>query len=90
MPYIKDRDVIDEKLHPIVQYVAYEADQSKLAGELNYIITRLLKSAYFIPQDAKYVDYNEAIGILECAKLELFRAFVGPYEEKKRQENGDV
>jgi hypothetical protein len=38
----------------------------------------------------KYDDYNEQIGILECAKLELYRKRAAPYEDLKEQENGPV
>lgn len=37
-----------------------------------------------------YADINEAIGALECAKLELYRRIAVPYENRKLAENGDV
>jgi len=36
------------------------------------------------------VQINEVIGVLECAKLELYRRVAAPYEERKRIENGEV
>lgn len=39
---------------------------------------------------AGYVELNEVVGALESAKLELYRRIVGPYEDKKSAENGDV
>jgi hypothetical protein len=33
---------------------------------------------------------NEAIGVLECAKLELYRRVAAPYEDEKIAESGDV
>ena len=30
------------------------------------------------------------IGVLECAKLELYRRVAAPYEDDKIDENGDV
>jgi hypothetical protein len=45
------------------------------AGELNWLLTILI---------------NDYIGVLECAKLELYRRVVSPYEETKMQQHGDV
>jgi len=33
---------------------------------------------------------GDAIGALECAKLELYRRVAAPYEDTKIAENGDV
>jgi len=37
-----------------------------------------------------YADYNEVMGVLECVKQELYRRLIVPYENKKKEENGDV
>jgi hypothetical protein len=58
------------------------------AGEINYIITRLV-SAYF-KRYPSYQSINDVLGALEGAKLEFYRRVVGPYEDRKLQENGDV
>lgn len=57
-------------------------------GELNYAITRLVH--YWLPGSPSYADINEAIGVLECAKLELYRRVAAPYEDSKIDLNGDV
>jgi len=64
------------------------------AGELNYAVTRLV-DAYLAAQAAdagrvRYAHLNEAIGVLECAKLELYRRIAAPYEDEKIAESGDV
>lgn len=64
------------------------------AGELNYALTRMV-DAYLRGQarDAgrvRYAHLNEAIGVLECAKLELYRRVAAPYEDQKQAESGDV
>jgi hypothetical protein len=64
------------------------------AGELNYAVTRIV-DAYLVraAEDAGRVRYghlNEAIGVLECAKLELYRRIAAPYEDEKIAESGDV
>lgn len=57
-------------------------------GELNYLITKLMHT--WLGTTPNYADYNEAIGTLECAKLELYRRGVAPYEDLKIAANGDV
>ena len=64
------------------------------AGELNYAVTRLV-DAYLDRRAAdagrlRYAHLNEAIGVLECAKLELYRRVAAPYEDEKIAESGDV
>lgn len=58
----------------------------KIDGELNYLITSILKRTY----SPKYFNYNRAMGLMECVKLEFYRRVVAPYENKKIKENGDV
>lgn len=68
-----------------------KVSKAQNAGELNFQITRIV-DAYL--EDAvvplNYADINEAIGALECAKLELYRRIAVPYEDEKRATNGDV
>jgi len=64
------------------------------AGELNYAITRLV-DAYLVTAASeagrrRYAHLNEAIGVLECAKLELYRRVAAPYEDAKMADSGDV
>jgi len=59
------------------------------AGELNYCITKQI-DLYLGQKGLKYTNINEVIGVLECAKLELYRRIAIPYEDIKIKENGDV
>ena len=79
MPYIRQilRDQLDNDRAPAV-----------MPGELNYQITKLVVK--FLGKDPGYCAINDAIGALECAKLELYRRVAAPYESLKRDENGDV
>lgn len=80
MPYVKPeiRDRIDRGGTP------------ENSGELNYAITRLL-DGYLKRKDLLgYAELNEVVGALECAKLELYRRLMAPYEDDKIDENGDV
>ena len=60
------------------------------AGELNYVITRCVDEYLVQKGDLRYTHINEAIGVLECAKLELYRRIAVPYEDEKKKASGDV
>jgi len=101
MPYIKkeNRKKFDKTISELSAKIAAEGHAlgyQTLAGNLNYAITTLLQKTYRESDDGShtftlsYSDYNEMIGILECAKLELYRKHAAPYEEQKIEENGDV
>jgi len=85
MPYIKQSD--RERLDPRIKALADAIDKDQRAGELNYSITKLFLA---LKGEGRYKDYNELIGALESAKLEFYRRQVGPYEDDKVKENGDV
>ena len=78
MPYIKQnyRSIVEEA----------GADNP---GELNYLITMNCLD-YLSTTNQKYEDFNAVIGALECAKLEMYRRMIAPYEDNKKEENGDV
>lgn len=86
MPYIKqeDREKLDQGIDQLCDMIGTDP-----AGKLNYIFTRLLLNKFGINVDPRYNNINNAIGVLECAKLELYRR-VAEYERVKSKENGDV
>lgn len=71
----------------------YEIDSGygapSTAGELNYYLTMTLLR-YVGEKKLSYQTINDIIGALEGAKLEFYRRIVVPYEDKKKEENGDV
>lgn len=78
-------------------YIAQEArtelhagDAPITAGELNYLITQLIDDFLNNIPYAGYAACNDVIGALEACKLEFYRRFVAPYEDKKIESNGDV
>ncbi|HAT03379.1 MAG TPA: hypothetical protein DCS29_01205 [Candidatus Magasanikbacteria bacterium] len=85
MPYISqpDRDRLDNAIENLAKLIS----PNQRAGDLNYSITRLLLLSQ---GEGRYKDWNELIGVLECAKQEFYRKKIGPYEDKKIKENGDV
>jgi len=79
MPYIRD---VERK----------EIEQGKppaTAGELNYCFT-LLINEYLNTLGERYQTYNDIVGALEGCKLELYRRKICTYEDRKRDENGEV
>ncbi len=60
------------------------------AGELNFAITVVVDNYIRNKGGIRYAHLNEAVGALECAKLELYRRLAAPYEDTKIQEAGDV
>jgi hypothetical protein len=59
------------------------------AGELNFIVSTFIAN-YIRENGLKYAVVNEMVGVLECAKMELNRVVIGPYEDLKSAENGPV
>ncbi len=67
-------------------------------GELNWIVSdaihcymkRTLGRDDYDTVQMRYAKINEVIGVLECAKLELYRQIAAPYEDIKKAQNGPV
>jgi hypothetical protein len=87
MPYIKmeDRPKYEKTLKELIGILKSQPVES-IDGELNYIITRILKESYPL----RYFNLNRAVGVLECCKLEFYRRVAAPYEDTKIEQNGDV
>jgi len=62
--------------------------EQDIDGILNYIICKILLSIY--NKKPGYYNYNRMMGVIECVKQELYRRVIGPYEDKKIKENGDI
>lgn len=87
MPYIhpEERERLREPLRELLHLI-------ETPGELNYTICVLCSEARLDePYDKlNYERLNAVVGVLECAKQEFYRRIVGPYEERKIIENGDM
>lgn len=95
MPYIpqNQRPDIDIAVDDLIEALVKEKldDESALhEGMLNYAITRLLMKVYGSCDSTRYAQINNAIGMLECCKLEFYRTVAAPYEDQKAFENGEV
>jgi hypothetical protein len=60
------------------------------AGELAYLLCIEVDGYLNDADRISYAKYAEVVGVLETLKLELYRRFVGPYEDQKREENGEA
>lgn len=58
-------------------------------GELTYLLS-LVCTSYAKKKGSRYQQWCEILGSLEATKLELQRRYIGPYEQKKLETNGDV
>ena len=88
MPYIKQtyRDRLEPALQNLIKELA--GHNLLISGVITYLITRLILN-YLGPRPT-YESIAVAVGILETAKLELYRKLGAPYENSKIDENGDV
>lgn len=63
--------------------------KAQKGGELNYQISKLLND-FVAMKGMSYATVNEAIGAVECAKMEFYARVARPYEELKAKQNGEV
>ena len=87
MPYIKrdQRPAADGAVQPLIDHLK-QLSVEEQDGVLNYAITKTIKSVYPL----KYFHLNRALGVLSAVTHELYRRVIGPYEDTKIKENGDV
>lgn len=85
MPYLKKQD--KNKFNKIITQVKKQPPQT--AGEINYLVTEIIH-LYLASKGLNYQHINDIVGALDGAKVEFQRRIVGPYEDLKIQENGDV
>ena len=82
---MEDRPKYEKPLTELIN-ILKEQTVDQIDGQLNYIITRILKESYPL----RYFNINRAVGVLECCKLEYYRRVAAPYEDTKIEQNGDV
>lgn len=85
MPYIRQakRDKYDGAIDVLLTTLSTTDAEP---GELNYVITRLVSETC----ERNYGGINAAVGVLECAKIELYRRLAAEYEDEKVIANGDL
>tara|TARA_R110000803_G_C11981703_1_gene320857 strand:+ start:1965 stop:2264 length:300 start_codon:yes stop_codon:yes gene_type:complete len=92
MPYIREdkRKQIESELDQLVIKFLETQDDGGTAGRLNYVISSMIGAILKNDRLLSYARINELIGVLECAKMELYRRVATPYEDDKSRLNGDV
>ena len=75
MPYIKKEE--QQKVN---------SGKLDTCGDLNFAINQLV-SDYLKQHGFNYQACNDVIGSLECAKLEIYRRVVSPYEDSKIEDS---
>ncbi|RLC68747.1 MAG: hypothetical protein DRH97_02160 [Chloroflexi bacterium] len=92
MPYIRQdkRDEFDTELDAFILKFLETGETESTAGRLNYSISRILGAILNDDERISYARINELVGVLECAKIELYRRIAAPYEDDKSRINGDV
>jgi len=88
MPYIEQKRREQFKQDEITAFIDGQSDVFT-EGDINYVITNAVNQ-YIKLKGLSYSSINAVIGILECAKMEFYRRVAVPYEEKKKELNGDV
>ena len=86
MPYIarEDRTKLDTPINELIELIPKESCTG--AGELTYVIFRLLKALY----SGKYWTRALGMGCLVCAGLEWYRTTHTEAELVSIQENGNI
>jgi len=91
MPYVDPN--VRKQFDPMIESLCNELNRvplEKFAGTVNYIISRIVSNEVKFAGVVNYNIINEAIGVLECAKLELYRRLAVPFEENAIERNGDI
>lgn len=93
MPYIapEDRPLYDDHIRRIAEALAKQPPETR-KGHANYVITRILRQGFGVasPRGESYSSYADVVGTLECAKLEIYRRWVAPYEDRAIERHGDL
>ena len=94
MPYISQGDRLpNSPCQALKVWPSMETEARPLRlttpGELNYAMT-MLAIEYAKRWGISYTTFNEVMGVFASAQAEFYRRVVVPYENIKREENGDV
>ncbi len=88
MPYIKEEERVSYK-EPLEKIIDLLEASGFHPGHVNFVISNLINICLG-EEGMSYTNANKYIGALECAKLEIVRKKLSPYEDEKCIENGEV
>jgi hypothetical protein len=82
MPYVekKDRERIDPRLLPLLMEIGSP-------GELAYVLYRML---CYLTRPSGFATFSVYYGAAKLAVEEFKRRKIDPYEDGRREKNGDV
>ena len=88
MPYIpkEARKLVDKEIARLA-VIVNDYDPEKKDGFANYVIYKFICDCY---PPINYDTVSNGVKTFECAKIEYIRRKVNPYEDSKRELNGDV
>lgn len=87
MPYIKSEN--RKKFIKTLSEAQLVFDKNTTPGDFNYLVSKLAK-IYIWYKGESYQTYNDLMGALTGAQLELYRKKISSYEDEKLNENGDI
>jgi len=92
MPYVNNvlREVVDEKIDAVVHDILQHTKPEERDGLANYVVTRLVMGTLKPETGWNYVSLSNVIKTLECAKAEIYRRKVAPYEDGAIARNRDL
>jgi hypothetical protein len=83
MPYIPkiNRQILDERK-------VQDVGSTCTVGDLTYVLYTIVTD--YFNSNMRYQTGAEILGALEAAKQEFYRRQLGPYEDSKIADNGDI
>ncbi len=93
MPYIDNdgRNFVDKELVALITKLKHSSiPDEKREGYLNYTLCKLLFEVMRPHGGWRYWAINSVMGVLNCVTLEFYRRVAVPFEEKKKEQEGDV
>lgn len=89
MPYIEQSKRTNVNMIFLDKAITETITEETVAGDLEYIFTLIL-IRYLRSKGLSHDHIEDVVGAFDGAKAEFQRRVVGPYEDRKKNENGDV
>lgn len=92
MPYVNigQRGIVDDAIDSLVLEANQHVDLADRQGLANYVITRVVLGMLKPKEGWGYRSLSDVIKTLECAKAEVYRRLLAPYEDNAAARNGDL
>jgi len=77
-----------QELDPLLQLIKVSGEQM-VKGDINYILTRIVMT-WLNSRGRNYNNMSDVKAVLTDARDEFCRQVMNPYEDGKKEKNGDV